>query len=266
MKALKKYLEKREAAITALLQKDILAYDARTVHTLRVEIKKMKAFLHLVNYASGDFSLKKIFKPFKAIFRQAGKLRELQVEEAMLKKYTFNRLPTEYRKDLKKQRSEEQRDFYSILSSKLTRRVKKNCRKLVPLVSEVDRKAVSRYLKRKQKKIEKLVTKNTLQAAELHRLRRWLKELEYSRNSVGIKGPKSRSVKANNLPILLGKWHDCQVMIRHVEKVTRDRGKHPREVAQLNKIIKDVTADRDLLLDKIEKALTSPGYHRQRGN
>ena len=105
--------------------------------------------------------------------------------------------------------------------------------------------------------------KNTLQAAELHKLRKWLKQLEYNRNSVGIKGPKSRSVKANTLPILLGKWHDCQVMIRHLEKVSMDRGKHPGEVAQLNKITKDVSADRDLLLDKIKKSLATTGYHRQ---
>jgi CHAD domain len=263
MKALKKYLKKREAEITALLRKDVRSYDARTVHAFRVEIKKMNAFVRLINYAAGDFNRKKILKPFKAIFRQAGKLRELQVEEAMLKKYTFNSLLTDYRKDLKHQRSEEQKDFYSILNSKLARRVKKNCRKIFPLVSEADEKKVSQYLKKKQKKIEKLVTKNTLQTAELHKLRKWLKELEYNRNSVGIKEPKSRSVKANTLPILLGKWHDCQVMIRHLEKVTRVRGKHPREVAQLKKTTKDVSADRDLLFDKIKMALTTSRHYRQ---
>ena len=116
MKALKKYLEKREATITALLRKDIRSYDAPTVHTHRVEIKKVNAFLHLIFYAVGDFNRKKIFKPFKAIFRQAGKLREVQVEEAMLKKYAFNSLLTEYRRDLKKLALQEQKDLVQLLN------------------------------------------------------------------------------------------------------------------------------------------------------
>ena len=101
MKSLKKYLGKRERAIAALLKEDVRSCDPLAVHAIRVEIKKMSAFFHLMNYAVREFKRKKTFKPLKVIFRQAGKLRELQVEEAMLKKYAIKSLPNDYRKGLK---------------------------------------------------------------------------------------------------------------------------------------------------------------------
>ena len=90
MKAPTKYLKKREDAINFLLEKPTRAYTIDTFHKLRVEINKLNAFFELINFYSKDFKRKKTFKPFKLIFRQAGKVRELQVEEAILRKYFLN--------------------------------------------------------------------------------------------------------------------------------------------------------------------------------
>jgi len=48
--------------------------------------------------------VEKKIKPLKLIFRQAGKVRELQIEEAMLRKYFINNLLKDYRASLKKLR------------------------------------------------------------------------------------------------------------------------------------------------------------------
>lgn len=264
MKALRKYIKKREEAITKLLEKDKRSYDSDTVHAIRVEIKRMNAFFHMINFAVHDFRRNKMFKPFKAVFRQAGKLRELQVEEAMLKRYAFKSLPAEYRKVLKKRRLLEQKKLWNILNSKHARRIRKAYRKVKEIIPEVSRKKVDEFLREKKEQIERNVASNSLKASQLHKLRKRLKVYEYNRSSIGVKEPKTRSVKANTLPVLLGKWHDCQVMIRHLEKVTQDRHKYPGEVNMLNNVSARVTDDRNLLLVRIKKALAGSEYHRKK--
>ena len=181
----------------------------------------------------------------------------------MLKKYALKSLSAEYGKVLKKKKLREQKEFHSVLTGKQTRLLKKRFRKIHSVVTKVEKTAVKEFLNRKRKKIERNVTKNSLTVLELHKLRKRLKEYEYNRNSVGIKDAVTQSVKANTLPILLGSWHDCHVMIKHLEKVTRDRHEYPGEVILLNRLSNKVSDERDRLLVKIEKSLGSSEFCRK---
>lgn len=87
MKAVKKYFKRRKNAITELFKKTASAYTSRNFHQLRVEIKKIDALFELVNYCSKKFHRKENFSPYKIVFRQAGKVRELHIVNTMLKKY-----------------------------------------------------------------------------------------------------------------------------------------------------------------------------------
>src|SRR5258708_6187319 len=89
-KALKNYFARRRKAITSLLRKPARKIVAQNFHQLRIEIKKLNAFYALINYRSKEFKKKKTFKPLKQIFKQAGKVREIQLEQALLKKYNFH--------------------------------------------------------------------------------------------------------------------------------------------------------------------------------
>jgi hypothetical protein len=53
-------------------------------------------------------------------------------------------------------------------------------------------------------------------------------------------------------------------MIGHLGKVMRDRQKYPGELNQLNKIVKKVSGDRDVLIMKIEKAFIASEFYRER--
>lgn len=140
MKLNPKYLKNRRDAINSLLEKSTRLYTPATFHKLRVELKKLDAFFDLIKFCSKDFKHKKTLKPFKLIFNHAGMVRELQVEEAMLKKYFLNNLLTEYSYSLKKLRLQEQKNYFSIANKKLVSELKKKFREIVPFATQIDKK------------------------------------------------------------------------------------------------------------------------------
>jgi len=91
MKTLTRYLGRRKIAIYLLMKRPRDKFTTHTFHRLRVEIKKLNAFLQLIGFCSNDFKRKKTFKPFGKLFRQAGKVRELQLEKKVLKNGLFGK-------------------------------------------------------------------------------------------------------------------------------------------------------------------------------
>ena len=262
MKVLTKYFKKRKNAINFLLEKPKRAYTPDTFHKLRVEIKKLNSFFDLINFCSKEFKRKKTFKPFKLIFRQAGKVRELQVEEAMLKKYFLNNLLKNYRDGLKKLRLKEQEDFFSIANKKFAACLKKTYHEIVPFFTQTDKKKVNSYMEKKQKKIEKLLSQNNLQTPQVHALRKRLKKFHYNRKSLNLEKQNMPLTRKDVLPELLGKWHDLQVIIRHLKKAMDTCGINPTEVSQLEIVKAKFSSDSELLFGKINIALPTSGIFR----
>jgi len=181
MKKSAKYLKNRQDAIHFILRKQRNKFTPETFHKLRLEIKKLNAFFDLVKYCSKDFKQNKTFKPFKLIFRQAGKVRELQLEEAMLKKYLLFNSLNEYSNKLKILRQKEVDNFFLMVDKNLLEQLEKTQDKLSSHLSEIDRKKTALYLKKKQKKIGKIIHQGILEKQELHQLRKHLKVLNYNK-------------------------------------------------------------------------------------
>ncbi|WP_291099740.1 MULTISPECIES: CHAD domain-containing protein [unclassified Flavobacterium] len=260
MKALTEYFKNREDDISFLLQKSARAYTPVTFHKLRVEIKKVNAFFELINFCSKDFKRKKTFKPFKLIFRHTGKVRELQVEEAMLKKYFLNNLLKEYKNSLKKLRLKERKDFFAILNKTFIARLKKTFREIVPFLKKMDKKKVKSYMEKKIKKIEKLLNQNTLQTPEAHELRKRLKKFHYCRKILNLEKQNKPLPKKDDLLELLGNWHDLQVIIRNLKKAIDTAGINPKEVSQLKKIKTKFSSDSELLFNKIKVVIPTSEF------
>jgi CHAD domain-containing protein len=255
MKTLKKYLRKQKSTINLLLQKPPQFFTPETFHALRVEIKKLNALFDLVNYCHKEFKQKKTFKPFKLIFRQAGKVRELQVEESLLKEhFTFNLLK-EFRNHLDKELIKELENFFSITNSELYPILKKKYRKITPLLAKTSKKRTLRYMDKKRAKIEKLLRQNTLKNKQIHILRKRLKEFQYNEKSLNYNNQNSLILNKDIIPELLGEWHDYQITINHLKKVI-DSGKiNSNENNQLENIKATFTLKRELLFNKINTTL-----------
>ncbi len=80
------YLKKIRKNIISLLKKSPVKFDDEDYHKLRVEIKKLKALAGFIEFSNKKFSKKKTLKPFKKVYKQAGKIRELQLEDIFPKK------------------------------------------------------------------------------------------------------------------------------------------------------------------------------------
>ncbi len=260
MKALKKYLICRKVTIDFLLGKPKRNFSPGTFHKLRIELKKLNAFLKLVNSCSKDFKKMKIFKPFKQVFRQAGKVRELQLQEAMLKKYFPDNSIPEYKALLRKSRLDETRIFFLLFDPKMFTQVKDKFDKIESFLPKIKTKPTTNYLESETEKIKNLINKNPLKEEHLHELRKRLKTLSNNRSSLSLAETKVLISKKDALPKLLGDWHDLQVMIDHLNKGLDKGGINPNEVIKLENLKTKISAESDLIFSQIREVIPSSEF------
>lgn len=260
MKAIVKYLNNRQRAIQVLLNKPRSKYSSGTFHKLRVEIKKLNALLDVVNDSSKSFKRKKIFKPFKQLFRQAGKVRELQVEEAMLKKYVAPHSLNDYITGLRTLLLAEKEIFFSIANKKMSARLKNKHHEIAPYLKALKRKDITSYLEKKITRIKKLINQGALQTEQVHELRKRLKILCYNRKSLCENKQNKLPSKKDALPALLGKWHDLQVILGHLQKITDTGSINAKELIQIEKIKTKISAESGILISRINKAIVKSEF------
>ena len=251
MKTLAKYLNKRKEVIDSLLKKPSDTYTASTFHKLRIEIKKLNSSFDLINCCATNFRRRATYKPYKIIFRKAGKVRELQIEDAMLKNYFGNKIIKDYRKTLKTLRLKAEKDFFSLLNKKIMRKLNKKHHSIIPHLREIDNKKIAIYLEKKEKQIKELLHREIIQTKQIHQLRKELKVLNYNKAITSKEKHSTQDV----LPELLGKWHDCQVIIKHLKKTLNRRKLDKNEEAQLKIIQSKIINKRNILFDEIKKAI-----------
>lgn len=262
MKTLKKYLNSRKVNIGFLLGKPKRNFTPGTFHKLRIELKKLNAFLDLVNYCSREFRKKKIFKPFKQVFRQAGKVRELQLQQAMLKKYfPHNSIPG-YKTILRKSRLKAMRHFFSLINPKMITRFENKFLEIESYLPKIKTKTATRYLESETEKIKNLIRKSPLLKEDLHELRKRLKMLDNNRSSLSMDENKAHISKNDGLPRLLGDWHDLQIMIDHLNEGLVHGGINPNEVIQLENLRTKISADSGLLFGPISEAIHSSEFYK----
>ena len=255
MKKLKIYFKSREKGINLLLKKPRRLYTSNTFHELRVEIKKLNALLELINYCSKDFKRNKTFKPFKQIFKQAGNVRDFQIEEAMLKKYFNNNLIKEYRQQLKKLRLKEQNDYFSSINKNFSEKLKNKFHKIIPFLGQVPEKKVKQFIDEKKNKLAKLLNNNTLLKPQAHEFRKQLKSLNYSQKILNLGKQNETHQKKDSLLELLGKWNDCQITVLNLKKAVASNVIKPSEEKQLKKITQKIVSDSEILFYLINEVI-----------
>lgn len=256
MKEIKKYLHTRKLAIEFILVKPRSKFSVNTFHKLRVEIKKLNALFDLLNSCSENFNRKKTFKPFKKIFRQAGIVRELQLEETLLKKLNLISLLSEYMISLRKHRLAEQRVFFSLIDLKMNERLKNRYKKIEPFLSSVNKLNSENYLKGKTNSIKEIINRTNIQAEQIHELRKLLKPVNYIRKCLYAEKQNYQGSHNNKLSGLLGKWHDLQVMVRHLDNAVVKGNINKVEIDLLTNIIAKLTSERNNIFEKIKRAIS----------
>ena len=251
MKRLTRYLEHREGAIHLLVKRYKNRFSADTIHRLRLEIKKLNAFLHLISFCSDDFKRKKTFNPFKKLFRQAGKVRELQLEKKILKKYQIDNLLNDYSDGLNKLRAVEKETFCSMAKGKRALKLKGKFHDIIRFISRVDGIKAAEYLAEYKCLFDELQTQQSLVPHQVHQIRKWLKEVHYCCKILSIKPQNIPVLNKSYLPSHLGKWHDYDIIINHIKIMIQNGKVNFREIASLDDIIEKLFSERDTLFNNL---------------
>ena len=253
MKSLEKYFNKRKANILLLLKKPRQSYRFNTFHDLRVEIKKLNALCELIEESVKKFKRKKTFEPFDIIFDHAGKVRELQIETRLLKKYFLFQMLKAYERSLSRKRLVERTKYFTLVNQKAIRELKLKYGKIESLLQKVNKKAAKKFMDERINKIESMIEPSTIKIDQLHDLRKKLKEYEYVRSSLDMDKQIEKIPNLTDLTDLLGEWHDGQVITTHITNALDNKTITAKEKKQLQKVKDRILTENKNLLSKIKE-------------
>ncbi len=177
----------------------------------------------------------------------------------MLRKTLSDNLLISYRKNLKQNRLNEQKQFFGMLNKNFISRLKRKHKVILPFLSEIDSKKANKYIDKSKNNIKKLLNQGTIKKRQLHELRKRLKILDYNIKSL-TSGNKKSLAKKSVLPVLLGKWHDNQVMLAHLNKEIKSRKINLKEIHYLEKVRMKISSGNEVLLNKINYAIRTSEY------
>lgn len=162
-----------------------------------------------------------MIKPFKIIFRQVGKVRDLHIEEANFKKHLQEKVLVALRAELTKQQLKEKKLFFSLISEKTIKQLKNKYNKTVAFLYEVDSQKVDDYMLKKRNEIKVFLNQPHLEEQPLHEFRKLLKIYYYNEMKLSVEPQIIKKTQKNPLTELLGKWNDRIVITGHLQKNNR---------------------------------------------
>lgn len=218
-KQLDAYLDKRFSDMKNQLGTFSSTGEQEELHHFRVNVKKVKALIGLLE-STGRYKRNHInHSPLKKIFKQAGKIRTAYIELLLMKHYSLKD-EAYYRtqQELINQWSE---DFGNKLKrhSAILRKAKK---KLLAGTGNIRGKSIKRYVKSLLEKLSDLFSSNK-DDNEYHKARMVLKNLLYTYELFPEKSKKK--LKPDNayfdeLQEAIGKWHDAAVALNRIARIS----------------------------------------------
>ena len=244
-------IKKRSHKIYTQVDEQVRFYSTAYFHDLRVEIKKMNAALKLVKFCSPEFPRKRILKPYKELSKSAGEVRELQLEESVIRKLPRGTFAIHYLSVLKDLHGNKKRHFIEI-KNKVKSELHKRELKVIPYADEITALHTAGYFNELKEKCISQMGGEKLKTSLIHKLRMLLKEFLYNIEVI-LPDAKASLDKVNRLQDLIGKWHDYNVIIKHLDNFKRRSKPGLRDVTHLQKARADLSAKSSHLLAGINK-------------
>lgn len=232
---IEKYYSKRIESINGILQKSPEKITEEDYHDLRVDIKKLKALMALLNFCARSFNKKTLFHPFVPIFRQAGKIRELQLEIGTLKEFNLYDALTRYRLTLERQLRIEKRKFNDLNGPWMKEGISGSIHSLSHFFVKASHSEIEEFLEKQKSGLHRLLLVRTLDEDEIHLLRKKIKEYYYTAR---IFSPDNEQFeKIDRFQLLLGDWHDTVIMQQRLHKAMDSGELQLAESQRVNNLI-----------------------------
>ncbi|MFV8440680.1 CHAD domain-containing protein [Flavobacterium sp. LB2P44] len=261
MKALQTYFKKRKSALNLLFKKKPLSYTVETFHELRVEIKKIKALFELMVFCSKKLEQKETFKPFKMIFRVAGEVRELQLEQIILEKEPTYYLLRKYHKRLERLETKSVKKFFTIVNKHLIKKLKEKYPKIITVLTKISSKKAHRYINKIRNKTRKLISKDAYKKNQIHEFRKRLKVYQYNDKIFDLDDQNKLIPDKTFLLNMLGEWHDYHVILIHLKRFISTEKTNPNEKKHLKSIKVAITSKSKILHERINALLPISKLH-----
>jgi CHAD domain-containing protein len=254
MKNLKKYWNKRVDRVVSLISKKRSRRSANYYHDLRIEIKKIKALFELLQFYSSKFNRKSSLRPFKKLFEKAGSIREIQMERKMLAKY-LQQTQSRYLDILLNVQNKYEQSFTQIKFTKVVEEILSKKKRVGKFFADIKRKAAEAYVVKMKRKIIKMLSVE-LDDKDVHEVRKKLKTLHYNIAQLQVESEILDGKQWTRFLDLLGRWHDCEVAIRHLKKFVRKTKNGRVRVEEVSNILFNLTREKARLLARINRSAT----------
>ncbi|GMQ27002.1 hypothetical protein Aoki45_36850 [Algoriphagus sp. oki45] len=248
--SIRDYFYKRQTSLSFMFRYSRRKFSQAAFHRFRVEIKKLKALIALLEEESADFSKKKVYPPIRKLYSQAGRVRELQIEKELIHSQTESgKLPGFFLR-LQGEIQKEREAFFTIRTWKSRKKAEASLQKIAKAIGNLNEINQVEILQKNKSKIENLVKKG-IQPNNAHELRIQLKLMKNIREIVGLptlppNGPEEQLMK------LLGDWHDLEVLVQRMNHSPWGKELPAAEKKHLSKIIQILDFQKSNLLTEIQ--------------
>jgi CHAD domain-containing protein len=202
-----KYLDKEWKEMNAHLQKFLESGDQEALHRFRVQIKKLKAMLSLVEDAASKHGLLKDFKPVRKIFKYAGGIREAHMNLQLGETYEIKNeaFETDQQRIIAEGTSQ-----FMLQGKKFLKNIKHAHKLLRKQLPNVEDKAIAAYY---QKQLREIATNLAVSGfnEDMHTNRKLIKILVYNHKLTekALNGSIPFNTEyLDKLQEAIGKWHD----------------------------------------------------------
>lgn len=252
IKRIKNYLKDREQSIKNFIIQKKEPKHPEDLHQLRLEIKKTRATVSFLSAVTDRIGVKERLAPYRALFKQAGKIRELQLHESYLEKHKVLPDLPEYRKFIQ---SETNTELQRLVDLKKDKNLIKFARTPSSNAHEkfiLNEEKLQDHLMVEQEHILHLLHKQKLKISETHDLRKRIKSYHFLSS---LLPPKKKLLKGlDSFQELLGTWHDYEVFGEELKKAEKLKVLPEKEKKRISRLKPKVIHKRDRLFRKIDKS------------
>ena len=243
------FFRKRSASFLANIYKVGITSDSRDIHRARLDVKKIFALYGLFEMVSPDhFGGLRGYRIFRPLYRQAGKIREMQVSQLLIATPEFSPFSTPALVEWLRRKEAEAaekfirqvKDFREKDLKAMEKEVEQVCRKgtLFRLRSKTYKYALARV-----EMIRETLASHPDEQG-LHHIRKHLKEVSTLVTLVQTVKPNTEQEKLitalNRTEMMIGDWHDRIVLTSAVERYLDEEGPDAAEVESMHSFIRSL--------------------------
>ncbi len=205
-------------------------YAIEGIHDLRVEIKRLRVFYEIAFQLSSTFGSSAHRRELKKLFRAAGRLRDIDIEQSLIGPALTDHAVSEYFIHLKRRELKHRPAFLRASSEYRFRTLARARRELQRLLSEVTMEqlqlAIGSTIKTSASQLREIGSKRRQTAETLHELRKRAKALRYrldiEKLCCGGNAAATRiTAQLKALYDCLGVWRDIKLTQNNLRRFRR---------------------------------------------